>query len=64
MEVFSPKPNNTKIRVKFDGSCLKQEITFTHKKVLNIYIVCEINLWPFKQSTDFGLKFFYLELLS
>ena len=28
------------IRVKFTGSCLKQpKITYTHKKVVNIYIV-------------------------
>ena len=30
----------TKTRVKFNGSCLKQDsITFNHKKVGNIYIV-------------------------
>ena len=33
-----------KIRVKFNGSCLKQdEITYTHGKIVNIYIVYEIN---------------------
>ena len=33
----------TKIRVKFSGDCLKQEkITFNHGKILNIYIVYEI----------------------
>ena len=32
-----------KIRVKFKGICLKQEkITFSHGKIINIYIVCEI----------------------
>ena len=31
------------IRVKFTGSCLKQpRITYTHKKVVNIYIVYEL----------------------
>ena len=31
------------IRVKFTGSCLKQpKITYTHKKVVNIYIVYEL----------------------
>ena len=31
-------------RVKFDGSCLKQDkITFTHGKTVNMYIVYEIN---------------------
>ena len=31
-----------KVRVKFTGSCLKQpKISYTHKKVVNIYIVYE-----------------------
>ena len=37
--------NNTdKIRVKFTGSCLKQsnKLTYTHGKVVNIYIVYEL----------------------
>ena len=35
---------DTKIRVKFSGSCLKQDkVTYTHGKILNIYIVYEIN---------------------
>ena len=37
--------NNTdKIRVKFPGSCLKQsnKLTYTHGKVVNIYIVYEL----------------------
>ena len=47
---------NTKIQVKFDGSCLKQEnITSTHKKVVNIYIVDEINLCIFTEATNFTL---------
>ena len=34
----------TKIRVKFSGSCLKQnKTTYTHEKIVNIYIVYEIN---------------------
>ena len=33
----------TKIRVKFRKDCLKQEkITFNHGKIVNIYIVYEI----------------------
>ena len=33
----------TEIRVQFTGSCLKQpKLTFTHKKVVNIYIVYEL----------------------
>ena len=35
----------TKTRLKFDGSCLKQDqITFTHEKTVNICIVSKINL--------------------
>ena len=34
----------TKIRVKFNGSCLKEDkITYTHGKIVNIYIVYEIS---------------------
>ena len=34
----------TKTRVRFSGSCLKQDkITYTHGKIVNIYIVYEIN---------------------
>ena len=34
----------TKIRVKFSKSCLKQDkVTYTHGKIVNIYIVYEIN---------------------
>ena len=33
----------TKTRIEFNGSCLKQDsVTFNHKKVVNIYIVYEI----------------------
>ena len=35
---------DTKTRVRFSGSCLKQDkITYTHGKIVNIYIVYEIN---------------------
>ena len=37
--------NGTKIRVQFTGSCLKQpKFTFTHIKVVNIYIVYELGV--------------------
>ena len=33
-----------RLRVKFDGSCLKQgKITYTHRKPVDIYIVYEIS---------------------
>ena len=35
----------TKTRVKFTGSCLKQpKVSYTHGKVVNIYIVYELVL--------------------
>ena len=34
---------DTKTRVKFTGSCLKQpKISYTHEKVVNMYIVYEL----------------------
>ena len=42
-----------KTRVKFDGGCLKKDkITFTHRKIVNIYIVYEIDLWNYVDSSD------------
>ena len=47
---------NTKIRVMFNESCLKQEKTkFAYSKVVNIYIFSEINLWQFSRANDFTL---------
>ena len=45
-----------KIRVKHAGSCWK--LTFNHKTLVNIYIVYEINLRPFKQSARFTSREF------
>ena len=43
---LSPSINyvDNKIRVKFNGSCLKQSktLTYTHGKVVNIYIIYEL----------------------
>ena len=48
---------STKIQIKLDGSCLKQDkITFTHKQVVNAYIVYEINLRSFTVAKDFALR--------
>ena len=49
--------DNARIWVKFDRNCLKWErVTFTHKKVVNIYIVHEINLWPLTVGQYFMLR--------
>ena len=43
----------TKIRVRFSGSCLKQDkIAYTHGKILSIYIVYEINKKDSTTSSD------------
>ena len=35
---------DTKVRVKFDGSCLKlDKITYTHETIVNIYIVYKLS---------------------
>ena len=47
----------TKTRVKFAGSCLKQDkITYTHGKIVKIYIVYEINLWNYTYTDDPTLR--------
>ena len=47
---------NTKLRVNFDGRCLKQEkATFSRKKMINIYIVYEINLCSNIQGASLAL---------
>ena len=43
----------TKTRVRFSGSCLKQDkITYTHGKIVDIYIVYEINKNDNTTSSD------------
>ena len=43
----------TKTRVRFAGSCLKQnKTTYTYGKMVNIYIVYEINLWNCTYTDD------------
>ena len=44
-KILTPESNyyDTKTRVKFTGSCLKQpKFTYTHKTIVNIYIVYEL----------------------
>ena len=52
-----------KTRVKFNGSCLKQDsVTFNHKKVVNVCIVYEISK-SFDISDYPTLEIVYLEQL-
>ena len=47
----------TKMRLKYDGSCLKQDkVTFTHKKWL-IFIL-STSLWPLNVAKDFALVYY------
>ena len=48
---------DVKTRVKFDGSCFKQDkIIFTYGNIVNIYIVYEINLFHFEYDDHHVLK--------
>ena len=60
--IFNPSLNyvGTKTRVEFEGSCLRQDdISFNHGKIVNIYIVYEINK-NFKTSSYPTLENFLL----
>ena len=47
----------TKIRVRFSGRCLKQDkTTYTHEKIVNIYIIYEINKKDNTISSDSTLE--------
>ena len=48
---------NSRINLKFKGSCLKQEnkAAFTQKNVVNVFIVYELDSWPRDLGTDFTL---------
>ena len=48
---------NYRIKLKFKGSCLKQEFqaAFTPKNVIIFFIVYELDSWPRDVNTDFTL---------
>ena len=55
---FAPSLNYIGVttRIKFYSQCLKKDkLTFTHKSLLNISIVCEIHLWAYTHCADFAL---------
>ena len=49
---------NSRIKLKFKGSCLKQEYwtAYTSKNVVNFFIVYELDSWPRNFDTDFTLS--------
>ena len=57
---LSPKPiwNNSKKRLKFKGSCLKQEdkASFTPNNVINLFIVYKLDTWSRDLNIGFTLK--------
>ena len=50
--------NNSKIRLKFKGSCFRQAVKapFTPNNVVNLFIVYELDRWSRDLNTDFTLK--------
>ena len=49
--------NESRIRLKFEKSCLKQENkAFTPNNVVNLFIVHDLDAWSKKLNTDFTLK--------
>ena len=49
--------NNSKIRVRFTGSWLKQDkVTFNPRSVVDLFIVYKLDAWSRDLKTDFTLK--------
>ena len=50
--------NNARLRLKFKGSCLKQEdkALFTPNNVVNLFIAYKLDRWSRELNTDFTLK--------
>ena len=57
---LSPKLlwNKSRLRFRFEESCLKQGDTtrFTPNNVVNLFIVCELNTWSKYLNAEFTLK--------
>ena len=57
---LSPKlewMNNSRIKLEFKGSCLKQDkASFTPKNVVNLYIAYELNIWSLDLNAEFTLN--------
>lgn len=48
--------HNSKIAVKLNGSCLKLvKATFSPKNVVNVFVVCRLNIWSRCLNTIFTL---------
>ena len=57
--MLSPKLlwNKNKIRLRFEGNCLKQEDTapITRNNAVNLFIIYELDSWPSDLKTNFTL---------
>ena len=64
-KIISPKLrwNKSRLRLRFEGSCLKQEDTtpITPNNVVNLFIVCELDTWSQDLNVDFTLKYWLIE---
>ena len=48
---------NPKLKAKFNGSCLRQaKATFSHKEVVNIYIVYQIDFGVYTRGAGITLE--------
>ena len=55
--------NNSRIRVEFKGSCLRQDkVTFTTRNVVNLFIAYKLDTWSKYLKADITLKHGSLEL--
>ena len=49
--------NNSRIRLEFNGSCLKQDIApFTPNNLVNLSIAYELNIWSQDVNAEFTLR--------
>ena len=49
--------NNSRIRLEFNGSCLKQDIApFTSNSLVNLSIAYELNIWSQDVNAEFTLR--------
>ena len=56
---------SVRLRIKLDDQCLKQDkVTFTHKNIMNIYIVFGIHLWSYEQMDGSAYENSLLEAVT
>ena len=49
--------HNSKIALKFEGNCLKQDkVSFAQRNMVNIFVVYEVNTWSRNLKADLTFK--------